>query len=139
MSASEDMLGGLTETRAATTEIQAIAHKMQISDMQGGLRATPVKGSFDRQRGRDPQVENCCPEGTQSLVPQGFSYTVRQAQGLGVRGSTCPPHSTLSLQVQVADDDYVHLRVFQGLPPERETILSKYQTHKTKQDELVYF
>ncbi|XP_015423598.1 PREDICTED: uncharacterized protein CYSTATIN-B isoform X2 [Myotis davidii] len=43
------------------------------------------------------------------------------------------------IKVQVADDDYVHLRVFQGLPPESQIILSKYLTHKTKEDPIVYF
>ncbi|XP_059542642.1 cystatin-B-like isoform X1 [Myotis daubentonii] len=42
--------------------------------------------------------------------------------------------------VQVADNDFVHLRVFQSLPHENKALaLDSYQTSKTKQDELAYF
>ncbi|XP_070263208.1 cystatin-B [Myotis yumanensis] len=44
------------------------------------------------------------------------------------------------IKVQVADDDFVHLRVFQSLPHENKALsLHNYQTNKTKQDELAYF
>ncbi|XP_006108160.2 cystatin-B-like [Myotis lucifugus] len=44
------------------------------------------------------------------------------------------------IKVQVADDDFVHLRVFEGLTQENEALaLSNYQTNKTKQDELTSF
>ncbi|KAM9300076.1 cystatin-B-like [Morus bassanus] len=44
------------------------------------------------------------------------------------------------IKVQVADDDYVHLRVFQSLPCEKQgPRLDGYQTNKTKDDPLVYF
>ncbi|XP_036207402.1 cystatin-B-like isoform X1 [Myotis myotis] len=44
------------------------------------------------------------------------------------------------IKVQVADDDFVHLRVFQSLPHENKALaLDSYQTNKTKQDELAYF
>ncbi|XP_074964600.1 cystatin-A-like [Phalacrocorax aristotelis] len=44
------------------------------------------------------------------------------------------------IKVQVADADYVHLRVFQSLPYKHESPrLDGYQTGKTKDDPLVYF
>ncbi|XP_023604506.1 cystatin-B-like [Myotis lucifugus] len=44
------------------------------------------------------------------------------------------------IKVQVADDDFVHLCVFQSLPQENKALaLHNYQTNKTKQDELDYF
>lgn len=51
-----------------------------------------------------------------------------------------PPHSTLSFQVQVGDDDFVHIRVFKSLPHENKPLaLSSYQTNKARHDELSYF
>ncbi|KFP76462.1 Stefin-C, partial [Apaloderma vittatum] len=44
------------------------------------------------------------------------------------------------IKVQVAEDDYVHLRVFQGLPHENEgPSLAAFQPHKTREDPLTYF
>ncbi|XP_070263209.1 cystatin-B-like [Myotis yumanensis] len=44
------------------------------------------------------------------------------------------------IKVQVADDDFVHLRVFESFPYENKPLsLDNYQTNKTKQDELDYF
>ncbi|XP_054577388.1 cystatin-B-like [Eptesicus fuscus] len=44
------------------------------------------------------------------------------------------------IKVQVEDDDFVHIRVFQSLPHENKALaLHDYQTNKTKQDELTYF
>ncbi|KAK1344285.1 hypothetical protein QTO34_014850 [Cnephaeus nilssonii] len=44
------------------------------------------------------------------------------------------------IKVQVEDDDFVHIRVFQSLPHENKPLaLHDYQTNKTKQDELTYF
>ncbi|NWI27625.1 CYTB protein, partial [Sula dactylatra] len=44
------------------------------------------------------------------------------------------------IKVQVAEDEYVHLRVFQSLPCENKRLrLDGYQTNKTKDDPLVYF
>ncbi|XP_059542645.1 cystatin-B-like [Myotis daubentonii] len=44
------------------------------------------------------------------------------------------------IKVQVEDDDFVHLRVFESLPHENKALaLHNYQTNKTKQDELDYF
>ncbi|XP_059542644.1 cystatin-B-like [Myotis daubentonii] len=44
------------------------------------------------------------------------------------------------IKVQVADDDFVHLRVFESLPQENKALaLHNYQTSKTKQDQLAYF
>ncbi|XP_036307115.1 cystatin-B-like [Pipistrellus kuhlii] len=44
------------------------------------------------------------------------------------------------IKVQVEDDDFVHIRVFQSLPHESKALaLHDYQTNKTKQDELTYF
>ncbi|XP_021061352.1 cystatin-B [Mus pahari] len=44
------------------------------------------------------------------------------------------------IKVDVGDDKYVHLRVFQPLPHENKPLtLSSYQTNKEKHDELSYF
>ncbi|XP_036099281.1 cystatin-B [Molossus molossus] len=44
------------------------------------------------------------------------------------------------IKVQVEDDDFVHLRVFESLPHENKAlVLHGYQTNKTKQDKLSYF
>ncbi|KAM7133712.1 cystatin-B [Molossus nigricans] len=44
------------------------------------------------------------------------------------------------IKVQVEDDDFVHLRVFESLPHENKALaLHGYQTNKTKQDKLSYF
>ncbi|XP_047653502.1 cystatin-B [Phacochoerus africanus] len=46
----------------------------------------------------------------------------------------------LFIKVQVADDDFVHLRVFESLPHENKPLtLSSYQTNKSRHDELTYF
>ncbi|XP_026351799.1 cystatin-B [Ursus americanus] len=44
------------------------------------------------------------------------------------------------IKVQVDDDEFVHLRVFQSLPHENKPLaLSSYQTNKARHDELAYF
>ncbi|NXT74151.1 CYTA protein, partial [Zapornia atra] len=44
------------------------------------------------------------------------------------------------IKVQVSDDIYVHLRVFQALPQANEgPRLDGYQTGKTRDDPLTYF
>ena len=46
----------------------------------------------------------------------------------------------LSFQVQVDEDNFVHIRVFQSLPHENKPVaLTSYQTNKGKHDELTYF
>ncbi|XP_004675642.1 PREDICTED: cystatin-B [Condylura cristata] len=44
------------------------------------------------------------------------------------------------IKVQVGEEEFVHLRVFQSLPHEDKPLsLSSYQTAKTRHDELSYF
>ncbi|XP_068022124.1 cystatin-B-like [Melanerpes formicivorus] len=44
------------------------------------------------------------------------------------------------IKVQVSDDDYVHLRVFEALPHENQgPRLHAFQTGKTRDDPLTYF
>ncbi|KFQ35304.1 Stefin-C, partial [Merops nubicus] len=44
------------------------------------------------------------------------------------------------IKVQDDDNDYVHLRVFQGLPSENQgPSLVSFQTGKTRDDPLTYF
>ncbi|KAG8507176.1 Cystatin-B [Galemys pyrenaicus] len=44
------------------------------------------------------------------------------------------------IKVQVGEEEFVHLRVFQSLPHENKPpSLSSYQTSKTRHDELSYF
>ncbi|NXV81722.1 CPI1 inhibitor, partial [Atlantisia rogersi] len=44
------------------------------------------------------------------------------------------------IKVQVSDNNYVHIRVFQSLPQENEgPRLVSYQTGKTRDDPLTYF
>ncbi|XP_073928648.1 cystatin-B isoform X2 [Castor canadensis] len=44
------------------------------------------------------------------------------------------------IKVDIGNDEYVHLRVYQSLPHENKPLtLSAYQVKKTKQDELSYF
>ena len=46
----------------------------------------------------------------------------------------------LSFQVQVDENNFVHIRVFQSLPHENKPVaLTSYQTNKGKHDELTYF
>ncbi|NP_001090965.1 cystatin-B [Sus scrofa] len=46
----------------------------------------------------------------------------------------------LFIKVQVDDDNFVHLRVFESLPHENKPLtLSSYQTNKSRHDELTYF
>ncbi|NWV42725.1 CYTB protein, partial [Grantiella picta] len=44
------------------------------------------------------------------------------------------------IKVQVSDDEYVHVKVFQSLPYENQgPSLVSFQTGKTKDDPLTYF
>ena len=44
------------------------------------------------------------------------------------------------IKVQVGDDDFVHIRVFESLPQENKPLaLHDYQTNKSRDDELEYF
>ncbi|KFQ93454.1 Cystatin-A [Nipponia nippon] len=44
------------------------------------------------------------------------------------------------IKVQVCNDDYVHLRVYKGLPQEdQQPSLVSFQTGKTRDDPLTYF
>ncbi|XP_026939388.1 cystatin-B [Sagmatias obliquidens] len=44
------------------------------------------------------------------------------------------------IKVQVDDDNFVHIRVFESLPHENKPLaLASYQTHKSRHDELTYF
>ncbi|XP_071424688.1 cystatin-A-like [Pithys albifrons albifrons] len=44
------------------------------------------------------------------------------------------------IKVQVADTEYVHLRVYEALPPEDECpALVRFQTGKTRDDPLIIF
>ncbi|NWV76812.1 CYTB protein, partial [Dasyornis broadbenti] len=44
------------------------------------------------------------------------------------------------IKVQVSDDEYVHLKVFQSLPQENQgPSLVRFQTGKTRDDPLTYF
>ncbi|XP_008825607.1 cystatin-B [Nannospalax galili] len=44
------------------------------------------------------------------------------------------------IKVDVGDDKFVHLRVFEALPHENKPLtLAAYQTNKEKHDELTYF
>ncbi|NWW09601.1 CYTB protein, partial [Oreocharis arfaki] len=44
------------------------------------------------------------------------------------------------IKVQVSDDEYVHLKVFQSLPYENQgPSLAGFQTGKTRDDPLTYF
>uniref|UniRef100_A0A8C8YLE0 Cystatin-B n=1 Tax=Prolemur simus TaxID=1328070 RepID=A0A8C8YLE0_PROSS len=44
------------------------------------------------------------------------------------------------IKVDVGDENFMHLRVFESLPHENKPLaLSNYQTNKTKGDELTYF
>lgn len=56
-----------------------------------------------------------------------------------VPGRTCPL-TQCSLQVQVDDNNFVHIRVFESLPHENKPLtLHDYQADKTEKDELAYF
>ncbi|XP_043847170.1 cystatin-B-like [Dromiciops gliroides] len=44
------------------------------------------------------------------------------------------------IKVHVGDEEFIHLRVFKSLPHENKPLsLTRYQTKKTKTDEVVYF
>ncbi|XP_036898963.1 cystatin-B [Sturnira hondurensis] len=44
------------------------------------------------------------------------------------------------IKVQVGDNDFVHLRVYESLPHENKPLaLHNYQTNKTRHDKLDYF
>ena len=57
-------------------------------------------------------------------------------------GSEAPPAPLTGLffQVQVDEDDFMHIRVFESLPHENKPVaLTSYQTNKGRHDELTYF
>uniref|UniRef100_A0A8C2NMM7 Cystatin domain-containing protein n=1 Tax=Capra hircus TaxID=9925 RepID=A0A8C2NMM7_CAPHI len=44
------------------------------------------------------------------------------------------------MKVQVDEDDFMHIRVFESLPHENKPVaLTSYQTNKGRHDELTYF
>ncbi|XP_054432321.1 cystatin-B [Pteronotus mesoamericanus] len=44
------------------------------------------------------------------------------------------------IKVQVEDDDFIHIRVYESLPHENKPLaLHSYQTNKTSHDKLTYF
>ncbi|KAI5182104.1 Cystatin-B [Manis pentadactyla] len=44
------------------------------------------------------------------------------------------------IKVQVDDDDFMHIRVYESLPHTNKPLaLTNYQTHKARHDELAYF
>ncbi|KAK2502054.1 hypothetical protein MC885_001776 [Smutsia gigantea] len=44
------------------------------------------------------------------------------------------------IKVQVDDDDFIHIRVYESLPHANKPLaLTSYQTHKARRDELAYF
>ncbi|KAB0336674.1 hypothetical protein FD754_025571, partial [Muntiacus muntjak] len=50
------------------------------------------------------------------------------------------PLTGLSFQVQVDEDEFVHIRVFESLPHESKPVaLTSYQTNKGRHDELAEF
>ncbi|XP_006108158.1 cystatin-B-like [Myotis lucifugus] len=103
MSAPVPTLGGPSEVKRATAEIQAIADKVKSQLEEKENKKYPTFKATEYM----------------SQVVAGTNYFIK---------------------VQVADDDFVHLRVFESLPHENKALaLSNYQTNKTKQDELAYF
>lgn len=60
--------------------------------------------------------------------------------GQGSLGLRLPSPDMLSSQVQVDDDDFMHIRVYESLPHTNKPLaLTNYQTHKARHDELAYF
>ncbi|KAM6144463.1 cystatin-A-like [Phoenicopterus ruber ruber] len=97
------MPGGLSETEAATPEIQHIVNE--------------VKPQFESRENRTYGIFKAIVYKTQ--VVAGINYFIK---------------------VQVSDDNYVHLRVFQSLPHENQgPSLVSFQTGKTRDDPLTYF
>ena len=102
-----------------------------------GRVAWALVGSWRLMTRRDPPT-----------LPRASCHAGWPSRGGGgeVTGPACPspafpppPHHP-SLQVQVDDDEFVHLRVFQSLPHENKPLaLSSYQTNKARHDELAYF
>ena len=41
-------------------------------------------------------------------------------------------------QVKVSDSNYVHVKVFQGLPPEQEVSLSGFELNKSLDDKIEF-
>ncbi|XP_054569558.1 cystatin-B-like [Eptesicus fuscus] len=103
MSASGRLMGGWSDTKPATAEIQAIADKVKAQLEEKENKKYPTFKATEYK----------------SQVVAGTNYFIK---------------------VQVEDDDFVHIRVFRSLPHENKPLaLTRYQTHKTKQDELTYF
>ncbi|ELK29664.1 Cystatin-B [Myotis davidii] len=103
MSATRRLIGGPSETRPATAEIQAIADKVKSQLEEKENKKYPTFEATEYK----------------SQVVAGINYFIK---------------------VQVEDDDFVHIRVFESLPHENKALaLHNYQTNKTKQDELAYF
>ncbi|XP_006089471.1 cystatin-B-like [Myotis yumanensis] len=103
MSATRRLIGGPSETRPATAEIQAIADKVKSQLEEKENKKYPTFKAMEYK----------------SQVVAGINYFIK---------------------VQVEDDDFVHIRVFESLPHENKALaLHNYQTNKTKQDELAYF
>ncbi|XP_065511672.1 cystatin-A-like [Caloenas nicobarica] len=96
-------LGGLSETKPATPEVQEIVDK--------------VKPQFESR------VNKTCE------IFKAISYRTQVVAG-----------TNYFIKVQDSDDNYVHLRVFQGLPAENDCpSLVSFQTGKTRDDPLTYF
>lgn len=71
--------------------------------------------------------------------PSCLSSQVQQSRGTwGQRPHL--PLTGLSFQVQVDEDDFVHIQVFESLPHENKPVaLTSYQTNKGRHDELTIF
>ena len=81
------------------------------------------------------------PTGRSLQASRAFLPGPARSSGAGDEGTGRRlPLTQLSFQVQVDDDDFVHLRVFESLPHENKPLtLSSYQTNKSRHDELTYF
>ncbi|XP_075399461.1 cystatin-B-like [Tenrec ecaudatus] len=96
-------LGGPSETKPATPEIQEIANKVRCE-------------VEEKEHKKFPEFT-------------AVEYTYQVVAGM-----------IYFIKVHVGDEHYIHLCVIESLPHEKKPLtLSKYQTNKTKDDELTCF
>lgn len=107
-----------------------------------GPRASPALGVHGLWTcGYMDECALACPGGTTG-APASGSCPDRESSltQWPVWGGCGPVLTVPSLQVDVGEENFLHLRVFESLPHENKPpVLAAYQTNKSRHDELAYF
>ncbi|XP_032047228.1 leukocyte cysteine proteinase inhibitor 1-like [Aythya fuligula] len=115
------VLGGLSETKPATSEIQHIADQ--------------VKAEFERRAKITCDIFQAIVYRDQLVA--GKNYFIKEILCNCV-GNLC--ESFVERKVQISDTGYVHLMVFLALPyEEKDPVLIRYEIPKTRDDPVTPF